>query len=95
MVGGAAVAVTPGTLLADIGDFGKAVVRQADGPFELVMPGILKRIKPPVFPKRDFLITKFGAKADETTDSTEAFRKQLQHAIALAVAESLYRRGRF
>ena len=77
MFGGAAVAVTPGTLLADIGDFGKAVVRQADGPFELVMPGILKRIKPPVFPKRDFLITKFGAKADETTDSTEAFRKAI------------------
>ena len=50
IVGGAAVAVTPGTLLADIGDCGKAVVRQADGPFELVMPGILKRIKPPVFP---------------------------------------------
>ena len=77
MVGGAAVAVTPGTLLADIGDISKAVVRQADGPFELVMPGILKRIKPPVFPKRDFLITKFGAKADETIDSTEAFRKAI------------------
>jgi polygalacturonase len=77
MVGGAAVAVTPGTLLADIGDISKAVIRKADGPFELVMPGILKRIKPPVFPKRDFLITKFGAKADETTDSTEAFRKAI------------------
>jgi polygalacturonase len=77
MFGGAAVAVTPGTLLADIGDFGKAVVRQADGPFELVMPGILKRIKAPVFPKRDFLITKFGATANETNDSTEAFRKAI------------------
>ncbi|HJX89250.1 MAG TPA: glycoside hydrolase family 28 protein [Pyrinomonadaceae bacterium] len=74
MVGGAAIAVTPSTLLADIGN---AVVRQADGPFELVMPGILKRIKPPVFPKRDFPVIKFGAKANETTDSTEAFRKAI------------------
>ena len=48
MVGGAAVAVTPGTLLADIGV--KAVIRKADGPFELVMPGILKRIKATGFP---------------------------------------------
>jgi polygalacturonase len=74
IVGGAAVAVTPSTLFAN---FGNAVVRQADGPFELVMPGILKRIKAPVFPKRDFLITKFGATANETNDSTEAFRKAI------------------
>ena len=77
IVGGAVVAVTPSTLLANIGDISRAVVRQADGPFEQVMPGILKRIKPPVFPKRDFPITKFGAKANETTDSTEAFRKAI------------------
>ena len=77
IVGGAVVAVTPSTLLANIGDISRAVVRQADGPFEQVMPGILKRIKPPVFPKSDFPITKFGAKANETTDSTEAFRKAI------------------
>jgi len=77
IVGGAVVAVTPSTLLANIGDISRDVVRQADGPFEQVMPGILKRIKPPVFPKRDFPITKFGAKANETTDSTEAFRKAI------------------
>ena len=77
IVGGAVVAVTPSTLLANIGDISRAVVRQANGPFEQVMPGILKRIKPPVFPKRDFPITKFGAKANETTDSTEAFRKAI------------------
>jgi len=77
IVGGAVVAVTPSTLLANFGDISTDVVRQADGPFEQVMPGILKRIKPPVFPKRDFPITKFGAKANETTDSTEAFRKAI------------------
>ncbi len=41
------------------------------------VPEILKRIKPPVFPKRDFLITKYGAVADGTTDCTDAFRKAI------------------
>jgi polygalacturonase len=38
------------------------------------VPGILARIKPPVFPKRDFPITKYGAVADGSTDCTAAFR---------------------
>lgn len=33
---------------------------------------ILKRIHPPTFPKRDFVITAFGAVADGKTDSTKA-----------------------
>ncbi len=37
------------------------------------VPKILKRIKPPVFPRRDFLITRFGALADGRTDCSEAF----------------------
>src|SRR4030095_642244 len=74
IAGGAAVAVTPNTLLAEIG---KAFAHQSDGPFELIMPGILMRIKPPVFPKRDFVITKFGAKPNGTTDSTAAFREAI------------------
>jgi len=36
-------------------------------------PNILTRIKPPSFPKRDFDITKFGAKAGATNDSSAAF----------------------
>ena len=42
------------------------------------MPGILKRIKPPRFPKRDFPVTKYGAVADGTTDCTEAFRRAIE-----------------
>ena len=38
------------------------------------VPAILKRIKPPVFAKRDFELTKYGAVKDGTTDCTEAFR---------------------
>ena len=38
----------------------------------LQVPAILRRIKPPVFPKRVFEITRFGAVADGATDSTPA-----------------------
>ena len=38
----------------------------------LQVPGILRRIKPPVFPKRTFEITRFGALADGTADCTPA-----------------------
>lgn len=37
-----------------------------------VYPQILGRIKPPIFPNRDFDITKFGAKAGITNDSSAA-----------------------
>jgi polygalacturonase len=42
------------------------------------VPGILARIKPPEFPARDFLITKYGAVADGTGDSSEAIRKAIE-----------------
>ena len=38
---------------------------------------ILARIKPPVFPKRDFDITRYGAAGDGRKDCTEAFRKAI------------------
>jgi polygalacturonase len=50
---------------------------QADGPWEIMMPRILARIKPPVFPTRDFLITRYGAVGNGKTDCTEAFRKAI------------------
>jgi polygalacturonase len=42
------------------------------------VPGILERIVPPTFPKRDFLLTQFGGAGDGTTDNTAA----LSSAIA-------------
>ncbi len=41
------------------------------------VPEILKRIKRPVFPKRDFYVTRFGAVRDGQTDCTDAFRKAI------------------
>jgi polygalacturonase len=41
------------------------------------VPAILQRIKPPVFPQRDFDITRFGAVGDGKTDCTEAFRRAI------------------
>ncbi len=43
----------------------------------LQLPPILARIKPPVFPQRDFDVTKFGAVGDNKTDCTEAFQKAI------------------
>jgi polygalacturonase len=53
----------------------------AEGPWAQ-LPQILKRIQPPVFPKRDFDVTRYGAKPDGKTDCTEAFRKAVEAAAA-------------
>ncbi len=39
------------------------------------VPDILRRIKPPVFPKRDFPVTNYGAAGDGVTDCTDALPK--------------------
>jgi len=41
------------------------------------VPGILSRIKPPEFPKRDFDVTQFGAVADGVKDSTDAIAQAI------------------
>jgi polygalacturonase len=40
-------------------------------------PAILKRISPPAFPQKDFLVTKYGAVGDDKTDCTNAFKKAI------------------
>jgi len=51
---------------------------QTAGPWELMVPTILARIKAPAFPTRDFPVTSFGAKADGKTDCTNAFHKAIE-----------------
>ena len=41
------------------------------------LAGILKRIVPPTFPDRDFIVTDYGAVADGVTDCNEAFKKAI------------------
>lgn len=42
------------------------------------MPIILGRIKPPIFPARDFDITRYGAVGDAARDSTAAFKQAIE-----------------
>jgi polygalacturonase len=53
-----------------------AAARTTDDPWRRV-PGILRRICPPSFPRRTFDITRFGAVGDGTTECTEAFRRAI------------------
>jgi polygalacturonase len=47
-----------------------------------VVPSILKRISPPVFPQRDFNVTSFGAVGDGATDCSRAFKKAIEKCSA-------------
>jgi len=79
LIGGAAVFVTP--VLARHAGAGPL----SHLPWGLTPPGegwsqlpeILRRIKPPVFPRRDFVVTGFGAVGDGRTDCTNAFGKAI------------------
>ena len=51
---------------------------QAADPWTTEYPKILARIKPPKFPKRDFSILKYGAKAGGTIDCREAINKAIE-----------------
>ena len=73
VTGGVATVVAPRLLASRAFDF--ALLEE--DPWQSVMPGILARIKPPIFPTRSFLITKYGARGDGQTSSTEAFRKAI------------------
>jgi len=69
---GGAVILLPDLLLVEAA-FGSSTSQTPADPW-VQAPSILKRIVPPTFAKRDFLITKYGAVADGKVDCTEAFR---------------------
>jgi polygalacturonase len=69
ITGGVSIAIAPRLLSS------RALIEE--DPWQSVMPGILARIKPPVFPNRTFLITKYGAKGDGLTNCTGAFQKAI------------------
>ncbi len=56
---------------------------------------ILKRIKPPVFPDRDFDITKFGAIGDGRKSCTEAIRKAIDACTQAGGGRVVVPRGSF
>jgi len=71
---GAAGALLAPTLARDLwGEASPLGTLLAPTGWELV-PGILARIRPPIFPRRDFLLTKHGAVGDGVADCTAAFR---------------------
>lgn len=77
LLGGASLALTPNLLRSPIWAHARLPLSSVDGPWEVVMPAILARIKPPTFKNKNFYVTKFGAKADGAFDCTEAFRKAI------------------
>ena len=59
------------------------------------VPEILARIKPPVFPVRDFDITAFGAAGDNTKDNTAAFRDAIAACTRAGGGRVVVPRGDF
>ncbi|HEX6719248.1 MAG TPA: hypothetical protein VF088_19235 [Pyrinomonadaceae bacterium] len=73
VTGGAATVLAPRLFGSSASGFAPL----EDDPWRSVMPGILARIKPPVFPNRTFLITNYGARSDGLTNCTAAFQKAI------------------
>ncbi|WP_433440674.1 glycosyl hydrolase family 28 protein [Nonomuraea sp. CA-141351] len=74
-------AVLKGALLAPVQagavlPLAPATAQALDSPWDQV-PAILARIVPPTFPDRTFPITEYGAKPDNSTDCTAAFRSAI------------------
>jgi len=61
----------------------------------LQVPTILRRIKAPVFPSRDFNITRFGADEDGRKDCTKAFRRAIDTCSAAGGGHVVVPRGQF
>lgn len=66
----------------------------AADPWEQV-PAILRRIVPPVFPARDFVITAYGAASDGKTDCTDAIAKAIAACAQAGGGRVVVPEGRF
>ncbi|HYN82864.1 MAG TPA: glycoside hydrolase family 28 protein [Gemmatimonadaceae bacterium] len=60
-----------------------------------LVPSILQRIVPPVFPSRDFPVTSFGARGDGQTDCTRAFSEAIAACTRAGGGRVVVPSGRF
>ena len=60
-----------------------------------MVPQILARIVPPTFPARDFEVTKYGAKADGSTDCSGAFSRAIAACASAGGGRVIVPAGRF
>jgi polygalacturonase len=77
LAGGAALLVALSLLSGHTVNRQSSIVNRQSAAGWAQAPEILSRIKPPVFPRRDFDITRYGAVGDGATDCTDAFKKAI------------------
>jgi polygalacturonase len=90
LVGGSALLVRPDFLYGASSAAQAGVADAWDA-----LPQILARIKPPVFPNRDFDITKFGAVGDGKFDCTSVFQKAIAACKAVGGGRVVVPPGEF
>ncbi len=94
LIGGAGAWLLPADFLDSAnGIFGSVALAQSEA--RAGVPQILKRIQAPVFPKRDFPITRFGAVEGGTRDCTAAFRAAIAACHAAGGGRVLVPAGTF
>lgn len=59
------------------------------------LDSLLIRIKPPVFPDKDFILTNYGAIGDNNTDCTESFRQAIEDCYKQGGGRVVIPEGRF
>ena len=90
------VAITPGilTACARVSNRAAASVRADASGWDLV-PGILQRIVPPVFPARDFDVRNYGAAGDGIVDCTNSFRRAVEECSKAGGGRVVVPAGRY